>query len=50
MQLSTVSPLCLMVAVIFYIFLIWVLWMVVKMLKGIDISLKEIARNGSNKL
>ena len=50
MQLSNVSPLCLMVAAVFYIFLIWVLWMVVKTLKGIDITLKEIASNGSTKL
>jgi hypothetical protein len=28
---------------IFYIFVIWVLWMIVKSLKGIDASLKEIA-------
>jgi hypothetical protein len=35
---------------VFYIFLIWVLWMVVKSLKSIDASMKEIARSGSNKL
>ena len=29
----------------FCVFLIWVLWMVVKALQGIDVSLKEIARN-----
>jgi hypothetical protein len=28
---------------IFYIFVLWVLWMVVRSLKGIDASLKEIA-------
>jgi glucan phosphoethanolaminetransferase (alkaline phosphatase superfamily) len=28
---------------VFYIFVIWVLWMIVKSLKGIDVSLKEIA-------
>ncbi|MGA1983598.1 MAG: hypothetical protein ABSG84_14170 [Acidobacteriaceae bacterium] len=28
---------------IFYIFVLWVLWMIVKCLKGIDRSLKEIA-------
>jgi glucan phosphoethanolaminetransferase (alkaline phosphatase superfamily) len=28
---------------IFYIFVIWVLWMIVRSLKGIDASLKEIA-------
>lgn len=28
---------------IFYIFVIWVLWMIVKCLKSIDHSLKEIA-------
>jgi hypothetical protein len=30
---------------IFYIFVIWVLWMIVKSLKGIDRSLKDIADN-----
>jgi hypothetical protein len=50
MLLSTISPLCLVVVGVFYIFLIWVLWMVVKSLKGIDASLKEIARNSPNKL
>ena len=29
----------------FYIFVIWVLWMIVKSLKGIDASLKEIANS-----
>jgi hypothetical protein len=38
------------IAAVFYVFLIWVLWMVVKSLKGIDASLREIARNGANKL
>jgi glucan phosphoethanolaminetransferase (alkaline phosphatase superfamily) len=28
---------------LFYIFVLWVLWMIVKSLKGIDASLKEIA-------
>ncbi len=28
---------------IFYVFVLWVLWMIVKCLKGIDHSLKEIA-------
>jgi hypothetical protein len=30
---------------IFYIFVLWVLWMVVRSLKGIDASLKEIANS-----
>jgi glucan phosphoethanolaminetransferase (alkaline phosphatase superfamily) len=30
---------------IFYIFVIWVLWMIVRSLKGIDASLKEIANS-----
>jgi hypothetical protein len=44
------SPFCLVIVGVWFIFLIWVLWMVVKSLKSIDSSLKEIARNGSNKL
>lgn len=30
---------------VLYIFVLWVMWMIVKSLKGIDESLKEIARN-----
>jgi ABC-type sulfate transport system permease component len=45
-----VAPWFPIVVAVFYIFLIWVLWMVVKSLKGVDASLKEIARNGANKL
>ena len=50
MIVPVLSPLCLAVVGVFYVFLIWVLWMVVKSLKSIDASLKEVARNGSNKL
>ena len=34
---------------IFYIFAIWVLWMIVKSLKGIDVSLKAIAAKPESK-
>ena len=34
----------LIISAVLYIFLLWVMWMVVKSLKGIDASLKEIAR------
>jgi hypothetical protein len=34
----------LIVAGLFYIFVIWVLWMIVKCLRGINASLREIAR------
>lgn len=34
---------------ILYIFVLWVMWMIVKTLKGIDESLKEIARNSQSK-
>jgi hypothetical protein len=50
MMFSTIPVFGLVIAAVVYIFIIWVLWMVVKSLKGIDASLKEIARNGSNKL
>jgi hypothetical protein len=35
---------------IFYIFVLWVLWMIVKSLKGIDHSLKEIAASHETKV
>ncbi len=38
------------VSVLFYIFMLWVLWMVVKSLKGIDASLREIAAKSSDKI
>jgi hypothetical protein len=50
MMFSALSTLGLVIVGVFYIFVIWVLWMVVKSLKGINVSLNEIARNGSNKL
>jgi hypothetical protein len=50
MNVAVISPLYMIVVTVWFIFLIWVLWMVVKSLKGIDASLKEIARNGSNRL
>jgi hypothetical protein len=34
---------------VLYIFVFWVLWMVVKSLKSIDASLKEIARGPQTK-
>jgi hypothetical protein len=34
---------------ILYIFILWVMWMIVKSLKGMDESLKEIARSGQIK-
>jgi hypothetical protein len=34
---------------ILYIFALWVMWMIVKSLKSIDVSLKEIARNNQVK-
>lgn len=38
----------LVVTAMFYIFVIWVLWMIVKSLKGIDQSLREIAAKSAN--
>jgi type IV secretory pathway VirB3-like protein len=35
----------LIVSGILYIFILWVMWMIVKSLKGMDESLKELARN-----
>lgn len=49
MIFSAIPIFGLVIAAVIYIFIIWVLWMVVK-LKGIDASLKEIARNGASKL
>ena len=46
MIFSAIPIFGLVIAAVIYIFIIWVLWMVVKSLKGIDASLKEIARNG----
>jgi hypothetical protein len=34
---------------ILYIFVLWVMWMIVKSLKSMDESLKEIARNAQAK-
>jgi len=34
---------------VFWIFILWILWKVVQSLKGIDASLKEIARHQQNK-
>lgn len=34
---------------ILYIFVLWVMWMIVKCLRGIDLSLKEIARSSQSK-
>ncbi len=34
---------------ILYIFVLWVMWMIVKTLKGMDESLREIARNSQVK-
>lgn len=34
---------------VFWIFLIWVLWMIVKSLRGIDASLKEISQGPKDK-
>jgi hypothetical protein len=50
MNLVAFSSLYMIVVGVWFIFLIWVLWMIVKSLKSMDASLKEIARNGSNKL
>jgi hypothetical protein len=44
-MLSPIHVLILAIAGMIYIFILWVLWMVVKSLKGMDASLKEIARN-----
>jgi len=49
-MIDGVGSVWLVVVGVFYVFLIWVLWMVVKSLKGIDVSLKQIASNGTNKL
>jgi hypothetical protein len=34
---------------ILYIFVLWVMWMIVKCLRGIDVSLKEIAHSSQVK-
>jgi ABC-type spermidine/putrescine transport system permease subunit I len=34
---------------VFWIFVLWMLWIICKSLKGIDQSLKEIARGQQNK-
>jgi hypothetical protein len=34
---------------ILYIFMLWVMWMIVKCLKSMDASLKEIARSSQAK-
>jgi hypothetical protein len=47
---AVLMPFQLVIVGVWFIFIIWVLWMVVKSLKGIDSSLKDIARNGSTKL
>jgi hypothetical protein len=45
MILSTMLFPAIIISGLFYIFVIWVLWMIVKCLKGIDASLKEIAQS-----
>ena len=50
MDAVILQPWFLVIVGVFYVFLIWVLWMVVKSMKSIDASLREIARSGSNKL
>jgi hypothetical protein len=39
----------LLVAGAFWIFILWILWKIVQSLKGIDASLKEIARGQQNR-
>jgi hypothetical protein len=42
-------PLVLFIVAAFWIFVLWMVWKVVQALKGIDESLKEIARSSQNR-
>ncbi len=44
-MLNPLHPLLLCIAAAFWIFGFWVVWMIVKALRGIDDSLKVIARS-----
>jgi hypothetical protein len=49
MLLTAMAIPMLAISGILYIFVLWVMWMIVKCLKGIDESLKEISRNSQIK-
>jgi hypothetical protein len=49
MMLTAAQLLAIAISGILYIFVLWVMWMIVKSLKSMDDSLKEMARNSQIK-